>query len=142
MEDEFGLNSNDDGSGNADNGANGDPDGDQVVNIDEYSNGTDPSNADTDDDGLTDGYELNTSSTSPTNADSDGDGLNDGQEVNTYNTNPSLKDSDGDGLWDEDEVNNTGPIHQKQIVMMMGRMIVWSIFKVLIRQMERAARLH
>ena len=41
---------------------------------------TNPANADSDDDGLTDGYEVNTSSTDPTDADSDDDGLTDGYE--------------------------------------------------------------
>ncbi|MFO7992353.1 MAG: hypothetical protein R6U61_08715 [Thermoplasmata archaeon] len=61
-----------------------------------YYNGTDPTNDDTDQDGLLDGDELGTSKTidtngdsetlilDPTNPDYDGDGLQDGQEVNGY----------------------------------------------------------
>ena len=67
---------------------------------------TNPTNADSDDDGLTDGYEVNTSLTDPTNADSD-DGLTDGYEVNTSLTNPSVADSDDDGLTDGYEVNTS-----------------------------------
>ncbi len=42
----------------------------------------------------------------PTRADSDGDGLTDGDEVNIYSTDPTLPDTDGDGLSDYDEVIN------------------------------------
>ncbi|TPH18964.1 VCBS repeat-containing protein [Litorilituus lipolyticus] len=69
---------------------------------------TNPLNDDSDNDGLTDGYEINTSLTNPLIADSDGDGLSDGYEVNTSLTNPNSSDSDNDGLSDGDEVN----IHQ------------------------------
>ena len=41
---------------------------------------TDPNNADTDDDGLTDGYEVHLG-TNPDNPDTDGDGLTDGEEL-------------------------------------------------------------
>ena len=68
---------------------NQDPDGDGLDNIDEQTAGTDPNDADSDDDGLSDGVETNTGSySSPTNTgtdplddDSDGDGLGDGFEV-------------------------------------------------------------
>ena len=44
---------------------------------------TDPNDADSDDDGLNDGDEVNTHGTDPNDADSDDDGLNDGDEVAT-----------------------------------------------------------
>jgi len=44
----------------------------------------------------------------PTNPDTDGDGLSDGEEVNTYNTDPTNPDTDGDGLNDGEEVNFVG----------------------------------
>jgi hypothetical protein len=56
-----------------------------------------PNDPDTDDDGLSDGAEVNTHSTDPNDADSDNDGLDDGPEVNTHNTNPNDADSDDDG---------------------------------------------
>jgi hypothetical protein len=59
---------------------------------------------DSDNDGLTDEYEINVSHTEPLNADTDGDGLTDGQEVNDYHTNPLEPDSDFDGISDKDEV--------------------------------------
>jgi len=43
--------------------------------------GTDPGEADSDDDGLADGAEVNVHGTSPTLADSDGDGIPDGVEI-------------------------------------------------------------
>ncbi len=58
-----------------------DPDDDGLTNLEEFQNGTDPHNPD-----------------------SDGDGLSDGDEVHLYHTNPLLWDSDGDGLSDGVEV--------------------------------------
>jgi hypothetical protein len=66
---------------------------------------TDPSNSDTDGDGLSDGDELNVYSTNPNLLDTDGDGLSDDDELNVYSTNPNLSDTDGDGLSDDDELN-------------------------------------
>ncbi len=85
------------------NGA-GDADSDGLTNLQEYELFLDPSNADTDRDGLKDGDEVNVHHTDPGNADSDADGLKDGAEVNLYGSNPTLTDSDGDGLSDGDEV--------------------------------------
>jgi uncharacterized delta-60 repeat protein len=42
--------------------------------------------------------------TNPTNQDSDNDGLGDGTEVVTYQSNPNLADTDGDGFFDGYEV--------------------------------------
>ncbi|BCX46176.1 beta-glucosidase [Haloferula helveola] len=117
-----------------DNGAAGDPDGDNVSNIDEM-NGlagygpTDPQDSDSDDDFLTDGEETSGSlnvaffndPTDPNDNDSDDDGLFDDQEIDgTFNvwtagletgapgdpTDPNSADSDGDGLTDPQEIDN------------------------------------
>jgi hypothetical protein len=84
---------------------------------------TDPTDNDTDDDGLIEGtekygvtnytyikypthdYEAISTPviTNPTNNDTDGDGLSDGFEVNT--TNPHVSDTDQDGLSDYEEIN-------------------------------------
>lgn len=87
--------------------ATGDPDGDNCDNTCEFQRGLNPMNPDTDNDGLNDGYEVNTVSplTSPLNPDTDGDGLLDGAEVNTHGTRPDIVDTDGDGLRDGLEVN-------------------------------------
>ncbi len=70
-----------------------DSDGDQLSDAFEISIGTDPHDADTDDDGLIDGLE-------PTpGADSDGDGLIDARDP----------DSDNDGLYDGTEAGVTTP---------------------------------
>jgi len=86
-------------------GPPGDPDADGLTNIDEFHQGTDPQNPDTDSDGLTDGQEVNVYSTLPTNADTDGDGLADGLEVHEIGTDANASDTDSDGLTDGEEVN-------------------------------------
>ena len=93
-----------------DNGASGDPDGDSVTNIDEINTtGTDPNDADSDDDNLNDGDEI-TANSDPLNPDSDGDTLRDGAEVKIHNTNPTRADSDGDGYNDNLEITaNSDP---------------------------------
>ncbi|MHA2168984.1 MAG: binary toxin-like calcium binding domain-containing protein [Candidatus Kariarchaeaceae archaeon] len=85
---------------------------------------TDPTDNDTDADGLLDGEEkydsmvmpttytptrtIDTASipllTAPTNNDTDWDGLSDGEEVKTYLSNPQLQDTDRDGLSDYEEI--------------------------------------
>ena len=65
----------------------GDPDSDNLTNSEELVAGTDPTKADTDNDGLNDGAEVKTHTTNPTVADTDGDGVNDGAEI-TAGTNP------------------------------------------------------
>ena len=79
--------------------------------------GTDPADADSDDDGLPDGVEIDgPNSTNPNLADTDGDGLGDGQEDANHNgtldageTNPNDTDSDNDLLSDGVEVNGANP---------------------------------
>jgi len=90
---------------NEDSAADGllDFDGDGLANADEFTNGTTPTNPDTDGDGLTDGNEVNTRLTNPTNADTEYDGLSDGREV-ALGTNPLAVDSDGDSFFDSHEV--------------------------------------
>ena len=58
---------------------------------------------DKDHDGLGDDEEADTYKTNPTNPDTDGDGLTDGREV-ALGANPLIADTDGDGLSDGDEV--------------------------------------
>ena len=122
-------------------GAMGDPDSDGLVNLYEYSlvsnslwsavytnvtgapasfwfgipGSTNPRDADSDDDGLSDRYEITTNAvdnlyyTNPNDADTDGDGLPDGWELNqlppsdpTVPASPT-DDSDGDGLTNQEE---------------------------------------
>ena len=79
-------------------GADGDPDGDGLTNLQEQSLGGNPQNADTDGDGLPDAREVQLG-TSLSSADTDCDGLPDGLE-DTLGTNPLQPDSDGDGMND------------------------------------------
>jgi len=91
---------------NGANGANGDPDGDGLPNIDELAVGTNPRVADSDGDGLPDGWEvqyglnpLDPNGADGASGDPDGDGLSNEQEF-ALGTNPTARDpdSDGDGL--------------------------------------------
>ena len=103
-------------------GASGDFDGDGLTDLDEYEETkTDPTKADTDSDGLSDGVETNTGTfvgvtntgTDPKNSDTDGDGLADGVETKTgllidegnTGTDPNNADTDGDGYTDGGEIS-------------------------------------
>ena len=70
----------------------------------------DPTQIDSDSDGLTDNVEI-TLGTDINNADTDADGLADGTEVNLYFTNPLSADSDSDLIPDGYEItNNMSPL--------------------------------
>ncbi|MBN1267946.1 MAG: PEGA domain-containing protein [Kiritimatiellae bacterium] len=95
-------------------------------------NSPDPTDPDTDGDGMPDGWEIVNDlnpvdpsdaaldadldglsnldeylwGTDPHSTDSDGDGLTDGDEVNTHGTDPALPDTDLDGLDDKYEIDN------------------------------------
>jgi len=99
-----------------------DRDGDGLSNEDELMYGTDPDDADTDDDGVGDGYEVcydgsctafapypDGGDLDPTDPDTDGDGYDDGVELRSGTdpldpaSHPLPGDTDGDGLNDDDE---------------------------------------
>ena len=52
------------------------------------TSGLDPTNADSDSDGVADGDEISIYGTDPLNRDSDGDGVSDGEELFGINTDP------------------------------------------------------
>ena len=86
-----------------------DSDGDHLTNAEEREAGTAMNNKDTDGDGLWDGIEVkveNRFATDPTDADSDNDGLSDREELFVYGTDPNNADTDGDMLSDGFEVAN------------------------------------
>lgn len=58
-----------------------DQDTDGLSNLQEFTNATIPNNADSDNDGLTDGSEINTHNTNPLDNDSDNDQISDGFEI-------------------------------------------------------------
>ncbi len=101
----FGLNEMDNGSGNPRNGPNGDPDMDTLNNLREFQALTNPTNADTDMDDVTDAVEIDVDMTDPLVADADNDGLNDGAEK-LAGTMPTVADTDMDELLDGFEVEN------------------------------------
>lgn len=83
-----------------------DADDDGLTAAEESTLGTNPSGPDTDDDGLSDGQEVNDYETNPTSLDTDGDGVTDGDEVMGQfgNLSPTMADTDYDGLSDGDEM--------------------------------------
>jgi hypothetical protein len=96
-----------------------DTDNDGLSDEDEAALGTNPNDADSDDDNLQDGVEVNgLNPTNPLDNDSDNDGLFDGAEdanhngeQNTNETNPNDADSDNGGEPDGSEVNaNRDPL--------------------------------
>lgn len=109
-------------SDQGDDGADGNPDGDGLTNLEEQTLGTNPILADSDDDGLDDEVETNTGTfesptdtgTDPLDRDTDGDVLADGAENNSgefmdsdqAGSNPHLVDTDSDNLPDGWEAEN------------------------------------
>lgn len=109
-----------------------DTDGDGLPDDLENTMCTDPSDADTDDDGISDGDEHYTYGTEPCVLDTDGDGIQDGTELGitledvgpdtdtgvikpdddlSTETNPLLADTDGDGLFDGlEDLNRNGKV--------------------------------
>ncbi|MBT9557017.1 MAG: OmpA family protein [Myxococcales bacterium] len=103
-----------------------DLDGDGIKNVDEPALGTDPTDADTDNDGLSDSEEIGgttpsdydpATDTDPLDADTDDDMLSDGDEENGTGsldafgpTDPMEPDTDGDGLGDGLEAGVDEPI--------------------------------
>lgn len=85
-----------------------DPDSDNLNNLAEFTQSTNPVNDDSDEDGLNDGEEVNSQGTNPLESDSDSDGILDGEELNTYFTDPLDSDSDDDGYSDGAEVHQYG----------------------------------
>lgn len=85
-----------------------DIDNDGLSNEEERMAGTNPYDADTDGDGLTDHEELHIHNTNPLYWDSDRDGLSDYQELMRYGTDPNDPDTDGDGLSDREEILRHG----------------------------------
>ena len=81
-------------------------DQDGLTNAQEYSLGTDVTDADSDGDGFDDFYEFRLG-TSPIGLDTDGDGLIDSEEAR-YGSDVHSVDSDGDGIWDGYEVSVLG----------------------------------
>ena len=70
-----------------------DPDGDICLNnLAEYASHAHPDQNDTDEDGLTDGIEINSYGSNPLVEDTDGDGYSDGEEV-ARASNPVLDSS-------------------------------------------------
>ncbi|QRN97239.1 OmpA family protein [Archangium violaceum] len=93
-----------------------DTDKDGLSDADEIARGTDPNDPDSDDDGITDGTEVNIGGTNPLDDDSDDDGLIDGNEDADHDgvrdpdeTDPRDADSDDDGLQDGTEKGITEP---------------------------------
>ncbi len=85
-------------------GPDDDNDNDGLNNKEEENYRTNPTDPDTDKDGLSDGDEIFKYHTKVKDSDTDKDGLSDGDEVNKYHSSPLKTDTDGDGLSDYEEV--------------------------------------
>jgi hypothetical protein len=83
-----------------------DTDDDGLSDLAERVYGTDLEIADSDGDGLNDGYEVYVLRTDPLSVDTDGDGLDDRYEVFESGTDPRSADTDGDGFDDLIEIKS------------------------------------
>jgi hypothetical protein len=84
-----------------------DQDADNIADELEWDRGLDPSNPDTDGDGVADGDELNIYGTEPTAADTDGDGVTDGAELFANHTDPLV--------WDDSSTEQTASVAQEAV---------------------------
>src|SRR5262245_60013753 len=83
-----------------------DRDCDGLSNRAERRLGTDPRNADTDDDGLSDGDEVDNTGSDPTDVDTDDDGIDDANDDCPTVANSDQNDEDGDGIGDACDSND------------------------------------
>lgn len=113
-----------------------DSDGDGLFDVREGEIGTDPFDPDSDDDGLTDGQEVNTYKTDPLNPDSDYDLLKDGAEVLKHKTDPLDRDTDDGGVYDGHEVleDNTNPLVGADDLMMFELYLQFDYDKSVVKQ--------
>ncbi len=82
-----------------------DADKDGLTDEEELEIGTDPNDSDSDNDRLSDGFEVREFGTNPLAADSDEDGLGDGDELEVFKTDALDADTDGDGYDDATEID-------------------------------------
>ena len=78
----------------------GDYDSDLLLNIEEYTADTYANDNDSDDDDVSDYFEVKVYETDPKSDDTDEDGVLDGEEINIAHSNPKSIDSDGDTMLD------------------------------------------
>jgi hypothetical protein len=116
--------------------ASADQDNDGLTNLEEYQNGTDILNSDSDYDGLTDDEELRIYFTEPLIADSDDDGHNDGYEVEK-NTDP-LDDSEYPGSTKDGDDNKID--YSWLILVLIILIIVIVLFFMLARRKKSEER--
>ena len=89
---------------------NGDDDNDGLANLQEFYEGTNPIEDDSDEDGFLDGWEVlygfdpNDNENPDPNADLEGDGLTNSEE-HYYGTNPHIADTDFDDVSDYNEIS-------------------------------------
>jgi len=113
-EDLYGLDSQDD----SDAALNADTD--ELTNLEEFQNSTDPNNDDSDNDGLSDSDEVNVYLSNPLSTDSDKDGMSDNWEVlqgfDLLNDNDALLDADNDGISNVDEYTEQTDPHDESSI--------------------------
>ena len=113
-EDLYGLDSQDDSD------AALNADSDELTNLEEFENSTDPKNDDSDNDGLSDSDEVNVYLSNPLSTDTDKDGMSDNWEVlqgfDLLNDNDALLDADNDGISNVDEYTEQTDPHDESSI--------------------------
>jgi hypothetical protein len=104
-----------------------DKDDDGLSNLAEYQHGTNPNKADTDDDGLNDGDEINTMGTNASNPDTDGDSYYD--NVDKYPLDSTKWDDDnGPATKPDEKETNWGLIGGIIVVIIIVAIVLFFLF--------------
>ncbi len=99
---------------------------DNLTNLEEYLNQTDPKDRDSDNDGLTDGKEIKIHHTNPFNPDSDWDGFNDSIELEK-GTDPLDEDN-----YPKDKDDKSEPQNIEKIIYVIIIIVIIAIFLLFI----------
>jgi hypothetical protein len=116
------------------NDADEDKDLDELTNLEEYENRTQPDNADSDGDGISDFEELYIHDSDPLDQDTDGDGIPDGWEIENGSDprrDDAEEDADGDGLSNEFEYLSS-TVEPVPAMTMTGKLVLLLLMSILL----------